>query len=163
MVQTKEEIAAYRKAYHQANKGKRSAENKAYREANKEQIAAKRKIRYEATRDQRAPHRKAYYHTNRERIIAYKGGKHAKDLARNATLKRKYGITLDDYNRMFEEQGMRCKICGIDDPGAWNLDHCHTTGKVRGILCVKCNTSLGKIEKDPALFQRMMDYIEEHK
>lgn len=55
---------------------------------------------------------------------------------------------------MFAEQGGRCKICAGDNPGQrrtnFLVDHCHATGKVRGLLCVKCNTRLAWVEKHGA-------------
>jgi hypothetical protein len=68
---------------------------------------------------------------------------------RAAHLRRNYGITQDEYLRMEASQGGRCAICGTEDKGKWqylHVDHCHATGKVRGLLCVKCNTALGWFE-----------------
>ena len=61
----------------------------------------------------------------------------------------KYGISQLDYQALFEKQQGRCAICGTDNPPvnkrgvAWHLDHCHRTGRVRGILCHRCNVGLG--------------------
>ncbi len=66
-----------------------------------------------------------------------------------AHLQYTYNITEADYFRMEEEQNFKCKICKTDDPkhmGKWNVDHNHTTGKVRGLLCWDCNKKLGMIE-----------------
>ena len=59
-----------------------------------------------------------------------------------------YGITVEQYGQMFEKQNGLCKICG--EPGISRrlaVDHCHKTGKVRGLLCWKCNMCLGIFEK----------------
>lgn len=74
---------------------------------------------------------------------------------RKKTLKTKYGISIDDYDSMMAEQGGVCKICRGLDPSGRRLavDHCHETGRVRGLLCPSCNTALGRIEqylRDPA-------------
>lgn len=65
-------------------------------------------------------------------------------------LQRTYGITLEDYDRMMEEQGGVCKICRKPStrPNRFplNVDHCHKTGKVRGLLCIPCNRALGFID-----------------
>jgi len=60
-------------------------------------------------------------------------------------LVRKYGITFDDYDRMLSEQGGSCAICGLPEPTNKKLDvdHCHETGQVRGLLCTSCNRMLG--------------------
>jgi hypothetical protein len=67
---------------------------------------------------------------------------------RQRYVKRNYGITLDDYDRMAEEQGGVCAICGEPDITGRRLaiDHNHETGEVRGLLCVKCNVKLGVLE-----------------
>jgi hypothetical protein len=68
---------------------------------------------------------------------------------RNKTLKRKYGITVEHYEQMLKHQNGVCKICKSLDPSGRRLavDHCHTTGAVRGLLCPNCNTALGRIEQ----------------
>ena len=76
-------------------------------------------------------------------------------------LKRKYGITGEDYDRLLAEQGHRCKVCGRESNGrTWHVDHCHGTRKVRGILCDKCNRGLGQFNDDPAALRRAADYLE---
>lgn len=81
--------------------------------------------------------------------------KHKEKWAKNGRLNRllkKYGMTEVEYNQMFEEQGGVCKICKefpIDGPTNSGLcvDHDHETGKIRGLLCHKCNGALGILEK----------------
>lgn len=61
-------------------------------------------------------------------------------------LMSKYGITLQQYDAMLEAQQFKCLICQSDSPAqknTWHIDHCHATGKVRGILCHLCNLMLG--------------------
>ena len=79
----------------------------------------------------------------------------------NSTLKKKYGIALDDYNKILSEQGGVCKICSSKD-GYQNLhvDHCHTTGTIRGLLCQGCNVTLGKMKDSPRLLRRAALYLE---
>ena len=69
---------------------------------------------------------------------------------KNTWLQSKYGITLDDLNVMREAQNYSCSICRKTEEElgyVLHVDHCHNTGQVRGLLCVGCNTVLGKIEK----------------
>lgn len=65
---------------------------------------------------------------------------------------RRYGITLAEYEQMFEAQGHKCRLCGCEKAGAgrddqWCIDHCHNNGRIRGILCHNCNTALGYYER----------------
>ena len=61
----------------------------------------------------------------------------------------KYGLTLNDYDAMLEEQQGVCAICGGEPDTRWRMlavDHDHATGKVRGLLCMVCNTMIGRLE-----------------
>lgn len=72
----------------------------------------------------------------------------AKKWARTTRL-RKYGITEDEYQSLFNKQGGVCAICGGVPDTRWKMlavDHDHQTGKVRGLLCMVCNTMLGRLE-----------------
>lgn len=68
---------------------------------------------------------------------------------------RRYGLTVDDYDRLLAEQGGACAICGVDRPEIrrktdrhFHVDHCHETGVVRGLLCNRCNRGLGMLGDD---------------
>jgi len=84
------------------------------------------------------------------------------DKAANAHLKRNYGITLAEYDTMLEQQEGCCKVCGTDEPGGqgrFHVDHNHTTGKVRGLLCSECNTGLGKFKDSPTVLLKALAYL----
>lgn len=83
-------------------------------------------------------------------------------------LRSKYGVTVEDYARMLAEQGGVCAICqrpervrarGSDRPRLLSVDHDHATGEVRGLLCHACNTAIGHLAEDPALFARAVEYL----
>ncbi len=86
----------------------------------------------------------------------------------NSHLKRKYGITLDDYNGMLAEQEGKCKICGKVGTGLGGqttrmplvVDHNHTTGEVRGLLCNSCNTGLGMFKENTEALMNAISYLE---
>jgi hypothetical protein len=64
---------------------------------------------------------------------------------------------------MWAEQNGRCAICSTtlrEGRGGAAVDHCHRTGKVRGLLCSPCNTAIGKLREDPALFASALAYLE---
>jgi len=83
---------------------------------------------------------------------------------RNRHLKRLYGITLEDFNNMLEQQSKRCAICKGDDPldprkNQWQVDHDHKSGKVRGILCFPCNLMLGYAKDRIETLQESVVYL----
>lgn len=70
---------------------------------------------------------------------------------------------------MRSSQNYKCYICRQHEndvsnagPTALNVDHCHTTGKVRKLLCMACNIALGKVNDDVEILQRCIDYVKEH-
>lgn len=80
-------------------------------------------------------------------------------------LQSKYGITADDYWRMYNEQGGVCAACGSDSPGirykrVFTVDHCHVSGRVRGLLCGGCNMALGQMCEDPEKIRGLAAYAE---
>ena len=87
------------------------------------------------------------------------------DCNRRNNYKKRYGITVDDYNSMLEEQGHRCAICKAESPDKrcvrFHVDHCHTTGKVRGLLCNNCNIGLGKFQDNPQFLIEAAKYLNE--
>jgi hypothetical protein len=77
----------------------------------------------------------------------------------------KYGLTHDQYEALCSAQGGRCAICRTDTPrgrGGWAIDHDHQAGKVRGLLCTKCNTGVGLFDDDPARLRAAIKYLWKH-
>jgi len=74
-----------------------------------------------------------------------------------------YGLSIDDFNKMMDSCLHKCEICGYQEKGNYNMfpviDHCHTTGKVRGILCSNCNMALGKFKDSIALLSNAIAYL----
>lgn len=87
--------------------------------------------------------------------------------ARRSALKKQYGLTYERFLEMFEEQDGKCAICCHPvHPHHENryvtgcVDHCHTTGKVRGILCWDCNIGLGKFHDNVDKLRTAIKYLE---
>jgi len=80
---------------------------------------------------------------------------------RERDYRNKYGLSLDDYDRMFESQNEGCAICGGSNPNGKRLfvDHNHKTGAVRGLLCSNCNSALGMLKDSPELCRRAATYL----
>ena len=78
-------------------------------------------------------------------------------LIENSRLKRFYGITLNDYNEMVKKQNGQCAICL--QKGKLHVDHCHETGRVRGLLCTKHNTAIGALGDNEAGLLKAIQYL----
>jgi len=77
---------------------------------------------------------------------------------RDQMLFRNYGITREEYHEMVEAQDNSCAICDVQmiQP---QVDHCHKTGRVRGLLCKHCNLGLGHFRDDPSTLATAIDYL----
>ena len=86
-----------------------------------------------------------------------------KVVKRKYNLKRDYGITLVEYDEMFEKQNGVCVICKQSDITGQRLsvDHNHKTGKIRGLLCHRCNLWLGVFENSHGLFKEFEKYLKQ--
>jgi hypothetical protein len=73
---------------------------------------------------------------------------------------KKYGIRYEDILNMLIQQNYLCKICKkINISEKYNIDHCHKTGKVRGLLCSSCNSGLGKFKDNKEILLRGVEYL----
>lgn len=131
----REQHNAHSRRYHAANREKALAAQERWREANKD---------YESKRGKE--YRKAH-----------------PEVHRKAALKRRYGMTIAEWEAMFDAQGRRCGCCSSSDPGGahWHTDHEHTTGLVRGILCRHCNHMLTRFNGEDRLLKGV-DYLRKH-
>jgi hypothetical protein len=82
---------------------------------------------------------------------------------RERHLKRKYGVTLAVYDAMFRDQNGCCAICGKSQSKALDVDHCHETGEVRGLLCTNCNRMLGHAHDDTSRLIKAANYLSSRK
>ena len=82
-------------------------------------------------------------------------------------LKYRYGITLEQRDKMLDEQGGLCAICSeelsvkVKAKNKACVDHCHESNTIRGILCYQCNVGLGSFKDNIELFERAIKYLEE--
>jgi hypothetical protein len=84
---------------------------------------------------------------------------------KNRTLKRLYGITLETYNLLLEKQNHSCAICNKPQNQLTLplcVDHCHSTGKVRGLLCKRCNSGLGFFNDNVDLCKSAVSYLDDN-
>lgn len=106
---------------------------------------------------------KADYHKNSEiRKAAAKNWKQRNPVkVREIRYQYAYGLSPQEYAKILERQQYKCPICG-DGLTKPYVDHCHTTGKVRGLLCVTCNTGLGKLGDSIEGIQKALQYLQEN-
>jgi hypothetical protein len=104
-----------------------------------------------AKREQRRARARARYAKQRAEVVASQ---------RRHYLKKKYGITDETYAEMLESQGGRCAICARGCRRRLAVDHCHATGRVRGLLCASCNLGIGKFGDSPELLLAAAIYVE---
>lgn len=91
---------------------------------------------------------------NRERFL---------EIERRSKLKVAYGLSIEAYSEMLAAQGGGCAICGANEPSGrtkhFAIDHCHTTGVIRGLLCTKCNRGLGLFNDNTDRMERAVKYL----
>ncbi len=75
---------------------------------------------------------------------------------------RRYGLTLAEYNVLFESQGKVCAICQNPSSRRLAIDHCHVTGKTRALLCNTCNAGLGMFKDNTELLEKAVAYLKTH-
>jgi Recombination endonuclease VII len=155
------------------SKERKAAYNKLYRSTHKEKISIMKKKWYSENKEKAETAKKKWRDANKAHI-----SKRSKQWANNnpekiksKILKYRYGITLNDYNRMFTEQNGCCKICNIhasELKGPLQVDHSHITGIVRGLLCGLCNSRLGegnigRFNDYDLLYSKALGYIKLYK
>ncbi len=113
-------------------------------------------------------HREQYNANGRRWYANHAEDKKAKERARTIG---KYGITMEDYNRMLAEQKGMCAICSRPERSRLRIggvirslavDHDHKTGEVRGLLCEACNRSIAQLGEDPKILRSAAEYLEHH-
>lgn len=139
------------KKYHNArylrDKEKINQQTKAWKAANKEKALAKGR---------------EWREKNKEKVKGYQ---------RISNLRKNFGISVEEYEKRFKEQNGVCAICEQPEtyihtqtgkPARLAVDHCHTTGKVRKLLCKSCNNGLGLFRDLPMLLEKAAAYLREH-
>lgn len=146
---------AYAKAYYESHREYYTKRALAWRAANREKANAWARRWHDANkgRAHATARRWRERHPDRTRELQI------------AAKFRLYGITLDQYHAMLEQQGERCAICQrvIKPVGrSTHIDHDHATGKVRGLLCEQCNAGLGQFKDRPEVLRAAATYLERH-
>ena len=109
-----------------------------------------------------------YHQKNKDKIkqVNKEWAKNNKKRIRDTKLKRKFGINLEQKEKLFEQQGQCCAICKAiqnNKKRDWDVDHCHETSVVRGILCSNCNRGLGLFQDNPENLLNAYEYLRKWK
>jgi len=151
-------------------KEKRKAYHTAYRERNKEKLKAYYAERYKKNREKYLKKMKEYYRDNRNEKLKYaKKYRNAyPEKIRDRHYRREYGITLEQFEQIFLRQNSKCANiqCLSSSPQGkkgWQLDHDHSTGNVREILCCKCNLLLGCANDNIPILEGAIEYLNKWK
>ena len=104
---------------------------------------------------------------NKDKIAQYRKNeqKHPNyaNRIKQANLRKSFGMTLEQYNKLFEKQDGKCACCGVHQlelDRALAVDHCHETKMVRGLLCNRCNRVLGMVEDNVEILKNLSEYVE---
>lgn len=111
------------------------------------------KVFYEKHREQELARSKDYYKKNKEAKL---------ERHRDYVLRSRYGISKSDYLDLLESQNYSCAICGSAATKTLDVDHDHTTGKVRGLLCNNCNRGIGHLKDSPQILLKAVEYLVKH-
>ncbi len=165
-----EDIVAYRKAHRAEarecarlwrlkNPGKGAEKAREWRKKNPDKALETQQAYRKANRDKVREDRKAWLART-----DYYNSPQRKAQSRKDWL-RKYGLTPSRYDEMLAAQGGGCALCGTSGPRRRNaknlyVDHCHSSGSVRGLLCFPCNTMLGNASDSPGLLREAANYLE---
>ena len=143
----KEEVKARSNRRYHANKEQEQARRKQYRDTHPEHMKAQKARYYARHAEQIKVKVKAYHDTHKEEVALCN---------RRRQLYKRYGITLEQYDALMVVQNGFC-AAGCGRRGRLAVDHDHTTGKVRGLLCLRCNSLMEVFDK-PELESRLRAY-----
>lgn len=166
----RERYLAEKSAYYHANKHKidRAAKREYWKAwAAKNPEKAKRNPEQAARADARFKYRYSTDPEFRAQFVAHQKDYVKKNprMLQKINLKRKYGITLEQYESMFAAQLGKCAICkrsegtGVDKRVFLHVDHCHETQKVRGLLCSQCNRGIGFLKDSIHQLEAAIAYL----
>lgn len=127
----------------------------------KVELASYQREYYKKNKEKMQRQHREWSAANKDKIIGYRKKSSLK--LRNYLLKKKFNISLEDYNALLEKQNGTCAICSVTHSHGRRLsvDHCHKTGNIRGLLCAQHNTALGSFQDKIQDLYKAIKYLEE--
>lgn len=157
-----------RRERYEANLEKTRQEHNQWYERNKVKVSERRKAAYRSNPAIRADNleRSRQWRAkpeNKEHMAEYRRQRrnHIRLTARAWQRLNRYGLTAEDYERLLEKNDGCCHICMTrpTEGSVLDVDHCHATGRVRGLLCQKCNKAIGLFADDPIVIEKAAHYV----
>jgi hypothetical protein len=122
------------------------------------------KANYEKNKERILKAKKKYREKNRDELVLKARERRKTSPKPTDYLKRQYGLTAQDYEKMYVSQKGVCAICEQPQKNKrLCVDHCHHTGQIRGLLCSVCNSAIGKLKDDVKLLSKAIDYLQNAK
>lgn len=122
---------------------------------------------FEHRKDSKLGYRAVCKECNSKKKKEYNESHRGQYTKKNNSLLRSYGISLDEYNDLLDKQDGKCRICKTSNPNGlknqkfFAVDHNHTTGEVRGLLCNNCNAAIGLFEENEETLYSAIEYLKE--
>ncbi len=155
---TEDSVLQRNREYYSAHKKEIQDKHKKYYNENKADIINRGKEYgkkyFNDHKDAAYKRHKKYRDANKEKFKAW---------SRKSNLKLNYGVSIEDYEKMFQSQLGKCAICG--NPSGkrhFDVDHNHSTGRVRGLLCLRCNIGLGAFKENETSLMCAISYLQKH-
>jgi DNA-binding transcriptional MerR regulator len=150
MFDRKKYMKEYRRKWYLKNKERLNKKSAKYEKDNREKVNMTHKKYVESHKEQRKNTCRKYYDSHLEKI-------------RNDKYLKRYGINIEEFDRMIESQNGKCAICGkhySELEKSLCVDHDHNTGKVRGLLCHTCNMILGNTHDSIFVLKKAIEYLQ---
>ena len=146
----KERIREYQREYRKKNAARIKENYQRHWDAHKEKILERSRVWRNENLERKKQSDREWYLKNTQLVV---------DRSWAFTLKKRYGITPEYYAELDVSQDGKCKVCGLVPNKKLSVDHCHTTNKVRGLLCQPCNMAIGLLKDDVQIIQSLLDYL----
>lgn len=174
-MKTKAEMAAYKRQWYEAHRAEAIANSRRHATKDPAKTKAQKAAWYQRTIEKQRAKHAVRYQKHKDVVVgrAKNWAAANPDRVKDAKLRLSFGISLEQYNAMLDAQGGVCAIChrpettpvakGSTKLRALAVDHCHDTGKVRGLLCAACNQSLGKMDESADRLRTAAAYLDQYK
>lgn len=157
--QTKSGIAVYckdcsrglRKRFYYDNRSWAIQQSREWRKQNPEKLNAQGRDWRARNRERARATRAAWAENNRDKRLEH---------SKAAAWKYRYGLNRTEYKQFFVDHGSKCAICSTEKNLV--IDHCHESGRLRGVLCRKCNLAIGHFDDDPKRIESAIKFLEKH-